>query len=353
MKLKRTYLSLALLLSLNAFPLLTHAEDKPKGLPAEVIKVAASTLTHQLEAVGTLEAWESAVIRPELNGIITRISFEESQAVKAGDVLFELNANSYRADVAQAQARVQLSQSEYKRAEQLLQKRVGSVTDRDTALAQLRVDEAQLQVARTQLDKMTLKAPFSGMIGLRTVSPGEYVTAGQSLVELADVTRMKVEFQLPETALSKIKTGQPVTLDIAAYPGQPVTGEIYAISPIIDSRSHSIRVKASIDNAKGSLRPGLFSKITVNIGQDDQAILVPEEAIIPNNTTFLVMKVDENNTVSLSPVTLGERRGDSVQILSGLTADEVIVTAGHIKLRPGMPVTPLFPQAQPAPAQEG
>ncbi|WP_372738625.1 efflux RND transporter periplasmic adaptor subunit [Neptunomonas sp.] len=351
--LKKQWLAPTLVLLMSSTPLLAAAVEKPQGLPAEVVKVEASTLTRTLKAVGTLEARESVIIRPEQSGLINKILFEESQQANKGDVLFELNADSYRAEVAQAQARVNLSLNEFKRAEKLLKKRVGSENDRDTTLAQLRVDEAQLEVAKTLLRKMTIKAPFSGAIGLRNVGPGDYVTAGQDLVTLSDIEQMKVEFSLPETVLSQIKNGQSVSLFVAAYPNAPFTGEIYAISPTIDPRSHSVKVKARIDNESGQLRPGLFATIHVSLGSDDQAFLVPEEAIIPNNNTFLVMRMDENNTVSMTPVTLGVRQNGQVQILTGLHAGDVIVTAGHMKLRPGMPITPLFPTPQNTAQQEG
>jgi membrane fusion protein (multidrug efflux system) len=349
---KKKWLITTLLL-ISTTPMLVTAAEKPRGLPAEVVKIQPEILRHELKAVGTLEAWESVIIRPEQSGLITKIKFEESHAVKQGDTLFELNADSYRAEVAQAKARVSLSLNEFKRAEKLLKKRVGSANDRDTTLAQLRVDEAQLEVARTLLKKMTIKTPFDGVIGLRNVSPGDYVTSGQDLVQLTDVSKMKVEFSLPETVLSQIKTGQIVSLNVAAYPRAEFNGEIYAISPVADARSHNIRVKAIVSNESGQLRPGLFSKISVLLSADDNALLVPEEAIIPNNGAFLVMRMDENNSVAMVPVTLGLRQGDQVQILKGVNAEDVIVTAGHLKLRPGMPITPIFPQSKNTPKQEG
>ncbi len=347
-------LSLGLILLSASLTSQAAEEKKPQGLPAEVVKIQTSTLINELNAVGTLEASEQVVIRPEQSGLVTQILFTEGQKVEKGATLFELNADSYKAEVAQAQARVRLSQNEYQRADQLLKKRVGSANDRDNALAQLRVDEAQLEVAKVLLNKMTIKAPFSGVLGLRNVSAGDYVTSGEALVSLADIDEMKVEFNLPETFLSQISNGQQVQLSVAAYPDTNFTGEVFAISPLVDPRSHSVRVKARVQNPDGLLRPGLFANIRVQVGKNDQALLIPEEAIIPNNNTFLVMKVDENNTVGMVPVTLGDRKNSQVQILSGLSADDVIVTAGHIKLRPGMPITPIFPQPQTADAkQEG
>ncbi len=341
------------LLLISSISLSSFADEKPRGLPAEVVKLQTQTLRHELSAVGTLEARESITVRPEQNGLITQILFNESHPVKQGDVLFQLNADSYLAEVAQAKARVSLSLNEFKRAEKLLKKRVGSENDRDTTLAQLRVDEAQLEVAKTLLKKMTIKAPFDGMIGLRNVSPGDYVTSGQDLVQLTDLSEMKVEFSLPETVLSQIKTGQTVSLHVAAYPETEFSGEVYAISPIADSRSHSIKVKAKVDNVSGQLRPGLFSKINVLLSFEKGALLVPEEAIIPNNGAFLVMRMDANNSIAMVPVTLGLRQDAQVQILSGLNADDVVVTAGHLKLRPGMPLTPIFPKTHDTAQKEG
>ncbi len=349
---KKQWLASTLLL-LTSISLYSFADEKPRGLPAEVVKLQTQTLRHELSAVGTLEARESITVRPEQNGLITQILFNESHPVKQGDILFQLNADSYLAEVAQAKARVSLSLNEFKRAEKLLKKRVGSENDRDTTLAQLRVDEAQLEVAKTLLKKMTIKAPFDGIIGLRNVSPGDYVTSGQDLVQLTDIGEMKVEFSLPETALSQIKTGQAVSLNVSAYPLTPFSGEVYAISPIADARSHSIKVKAKVNNTSGQLRPGLFSKIQVLLSYEKDALLVPEEAIIPNNGAFLVMRMDENNSIAMVPVTLGSRQDAQVQILSGLNADDVIVTAGHLKLRPGMPITPIFPKTHDTAQKEG
>lgn len=342
------------LLSLASTSVLAEGQ-KPQGLPAEVIQVKATALVQELQAVGTLEAWQSVVIRPEQAGIVSKIGFTEGKQVEEDSTLFALDADTYEAQVGQARARVKLSQLDYKRAEQLLKKRVGSANERDSALAQLRVDEAQLQVARTTLNKMTIKAPFSGVVGLKSVSRGDFVNVGQDLVTLVDLSSMKVEFKLPETALSQISLGQKVDLSIAAYPSQTFHGEIYTISPIVDPRSHSFSVKAKVANEDLRLRPGLFTQIKVQLGTNENALLIPEEAVIPNDNMFLVMKMDENNTVAITPVTLGARKKAQVEVVSGISAGDVVVTAGHIKLRPGMPITPIFPQpAQPAAdSQEG
>ncbi|WP_235263818.1 efflux RND transporter periplasmic adaptor subunit [Nitrincola sp. A-D6] len=225
-----------------------------------------------------------------------------------------------------------------------MERRVGSQTDRDTRLAQLRVNEAQVELARTQLAKTTIRAPFDGVVGLRHVSPGDFVSAGQDLVEVTDYSEMKMDFTLPERDLNQVQVGQQIEVHVDALPGETFQGEIYAISPSSRGGSHNLSIRARIPNDQGALRPGLFARIVIITGQDDQALMIPESAVIPENNDFFIMRLNAENQVSLVPVTLGSRRFGEVQILSGLEAGDIIVTAGQIKLHPGMPVTPLFPQ---------
>ncbi|WP_236588748.1 efflux RND transporter periplasmic adaptor subunit [Amphritea japonica] len=316
-------------------------QQAPQGLPAEVVHVQSQELIHSIEAVGTLRANESIILRPEQSGKIQQILFSEGSPVEEGTELLVLESSLYQAELQAAKARVSLSRIAYKRAASLVKKKVGSQQDLDSTLAQLRVDQAQQELAQTRLDKMTINAPFSGVIGLRQVSPGDYVNSGQDLVELTDINSMKVEFRIPENQLTNIHTGQQVEIQVDALKGESFTGTIYAISPSVNERGHNIAVRARVPNRGNLLRPGLFVRIQVITGSDDQALMIPEEAIIPQNNNFFVMKVIEGK-VDMVPVELGVRQNGQVNILTGLNADEVIITAGHIKLFPGMPVTPIF-----------
>ncbi|WP_432472729.1 efflux RND transporter periplasmic adaptor subunit [Amphritea sp. HPY] len=322
---------------------ISHAEEQqaPRGLPAEVVHVQNKPLTHMIEAVGKLQANESIILRPEQSGKIEQILFQEGGQVSAADKLLVLESSLYQAELEQAKARVSLSRIAHQRAASLVKKRVGSQQDLDSSLAQLRVDQAQQVLAQTRLDKMTINAPFSGVIGLRLISPGDYVTAGQDLVELTDLSTMKVEFQIPENKLANLKTGQTIRVLVDALKDEEFTGTIYAIAPSVNARGHNIAVRATVPNPGNLLRPGLFARIQVITGIDKTALMIPEEAIIPQNNSFFVMKV-EAGKVAMTPVNLGVRRNGEVNILSGLNADEVIITAGQIKLFPGMPVTPVF-----------
>ncbi|WP_296058445.1 efflux RND transporter periplasmic adaptor subunit [uncultured Amphritea sp.] len=332
----------------------THAQ----GLPAEVIHVQSKPLTHMIEAVGGLSANESIILRPEQSGSVEKVLFTEGATVKSGETLIVLESSLYKAQLQESKARVNLSRIAYNRAASLVKKKVGSQQDMDSSLAQLQVDQAQQQVAQTQLNKMTIKAPFDGVIGLRKFSPGDYVTVGQDLVELADINTMKVDFRVPENQLANIHTGQQIRIQVDALPGEIFNGSIYAIAPSIDERSHNIAIRAKIENRDNLLRPGLFARIQIITSTNENAVMVPEQAIIPQNDSFFVMTVSDEK-IAMAPVELGLRRDGEVNIITGLEAGQVIVTAGQIKLFPGSPVTPVFvdgtaeQSAQPSAEQPG
>ncbi|KAA0875907.1 efflux RND transporter periplasmic adaptor subunit [Nitrincola tapanii] len=338
-------LGLLTLILATAWSLPASSAEAPRGLPAEVHRVEASHLDSVLSAVGRLRANESIILRAEISGRIEQILFREGEKVNQGQELIRLDSASYEAELAQAQAQVNLSRAEYQRAADLLERRVGSQNDRDTKLAQLRVHEAQMELARTRLDKTRLRAPFEGVIGLRQVSPGDFISSGQDLVEVTDFSQMKADFSVPERFLSQLAVGQNLLIEVDALPGERFQGEIYAIAPSSSARSHNIQIRARIPNPDGRLRPGLFANIRIIIGENPQALMIPEQAIVPLDNQFYVMRMNEQNQVNMVPVTLGERRFGEVEIRSGIQAGDVIVTAGQIKLRPGMPITPIFPQS--------
>ena len=205
---------------------------------------------------------------------------------------------------------------------------------RDEAEAQLTINQAEVDLARARLEKTRISAPFAGVIGLREVSVGNYVSPGQDLVNLEDIDPIKVDFPVPERALSALEVGQPIEVTVDAWPGQTFTGEVYAIDPRIDAQGRSIAIRATIDNRDRLLRPGLFAAVRLITARREQALLVPEQAIFAQQGKPYVYKVVDG-VARLTQVQLGGRRVGQAEITEGLAAGDVVVTAGQLKLHDG------------------
>lgn len=315
---------------------------KPGGfaIPVEAKPVRVGTVTRVVEAVGTLRANESVVVRPELDGRIREIHFIEGQRVKAGAPLFSLEASIYEAELDQAQARLNLSRTNNQRMVTLRQRGMGSEQERDQALAELRVSQAAVALAEARLDKMTITAPFDGALGLRTVSVGDYVSSGQDLVNLLDFDPIKVDFRVPELYLPEIRVGQRIEVRVDAFPGEDFVGEVYAIDPQVDVNGRSLVLRARIPNPDSELQAGLFARVDLILERRENALLIPEDALVPQGDQQFVFRILDGKA-TLTEVDIGQRQGTEVEIGVGLQPDAVVVTAGQIKIRDGMPVTVL------------
>lgn len=329
-------------LLLTGFSLAGFADQAPQGLPAEVIKVSPQAISQHLDAVGTLNANESVTLRPETSGRVAATPVIEGAFAHKGDVLIQLDDETFRAQLKEARARQKLSEIELDRLEKLLKQNAISQTEVDKAEANVKIYQAQTESAQATLEKRYIRAPFDGFAGIRSVSAGEYVNAGTELLAFVDSKKLKLDFSLPESAINAVKLGQKLTLnvDVANVQAQ---GTVVAIAPRLDNKTRSFAVRALVDNPEGLLKPGLFAKVKLEISSQSDAVVVPEQALIPQGNRYFVMKVVDG-LVAMAPVTLGQRQRGSVQILEGVNADDVVITAGQIKLRPGVPVTPLFPQ---------
>ena len=316
------------------------------AIPVETAKPRVETVLRTVLAVGTLRSAESVVIRPEVAGRVAAIAFKEGAAVKKGDVLVTLDDDIARSQMNEARASLNLSKANFERAAKLFKQKVGSAQARDQALANMRVDEARVAVARAQFEKTVIRAPFDGIIGLKKVSPGDYLTVGAEIVNLEHIDTLKVDFAVPELALPEIAVGQAVTVTADALPGRSFEGKVYAIDPLIEAKGRSIAVRAHIDNAKRDLRPGLFVRIALVTARIEGALLVPEEAIVPVGRDRFVFRVRDGKA-SMTKVETGLRRKGEVQIVSGIGADDAVVTAGQIKLRDGVPVMAVPPGGAP------
>lgn len=299
-------------------------------LPVEAVTVAPQPLEGGLETVGSLRADESVVVSPEVAGRITRIHFSEGGRVRAGDPLFSLDSDTARAALAEAQANLANSRSAAARAEQLIDEQLIARSDYDTLRAQQAVDAARVASARTALSKMTLRAPFAGQVGLREVSVGDYVSAGQDLVTVVRTDPIEIDFSVPETQLAQLRPGQRIQVQVDAFPGETFGGEVVAIDPVIDTGSRSVQVRARIANPDGKLRPGQFARLQLQARGEATALLIPEQALMQQGEERFVYTVVDGKAKRVV-VQTGARVPGMVEVTSGLQAGDVVITAGHGK----------------------
>lgn len=314
----------------------TSRAAQPVAVEAE--KVRIDSIQRTIEAVGNLASNESVTLSPEISGRITHILFEEGQAVKKGDPLIRLDDAISRAELAQVEASLKLSRANYERAKTLFAQHTGTGRARDEAQAKLSTDQASLNLAKARLDKTTIYAPFDGIAGLRNVSIGDYVNPGQPMFNLESIDPLKVDFRMPEIYLGVLETGQKIQVNVDAFPNRSFEGEVYAIDPRVDSNGRTVVLRARLANEDGVLRPGLFARVSLVVNTTDGALIVPEQALIPQGNERFVYRIVDNKAV-MTRVETGQRRRGQVEITEGLSADDVIVTAGQMKLRPDSPVT--------------
>ena len=321
----------------------------PMPVEAEVVK--ADRVSQEIIAVGSLRSNESVVLTSEIAGRISGIHFREGQPVAKGTLLFELDDSIYRAELEQARAGLALSQRNHERSKELFERKLISTRERDEAAAKLDVDRAAVQLAEARQAKTRIRAPFEGVVGLRAVSPGDYVTAGQPLAPLEQISVLKADFRLSEAALSVIKVGQTLNLEVDSSPGRTFPGRVYAIDPRLAEETRSIGVRARVPNDKSELRPGLFARVRLIIAVRDNAVLVPEQAIVPMGEKLFVYVI-EDGKAAIRPVQLGVRQSGRVEVTSGVQLGETVITAGVQKIGPGSAVNPINLQPPPA-AQDG
>ncbi|SDO63024.1 membrane fusion protein, multidrug efflux system [Filomicrobium insigne] len=293
--------------------------------------------TRDLRAIGTLRSDESVKIAPEIAGRVVTVGFAEGQAVKQGDILMKLDDALAQAELADAEARYVLAQANNERAKAL--SKTGNVTEKaqDEAKANLRTSGAAVDLMKVRLDKHTVRAPFDGIVGIRQVSPGAFITAGTTVVNLEKIDQLKVDFSLPEIYLAEISTGQTVDLRVDALPGRGFQGKIYAIDPMVDVNGRSLTIRALVPNGDGELRPGLFVRIIVKGRIERQVVVVPESAVVPRAGENYVYRIDDGKVVE-AKVKLGDRANAEVQILEGLASGATVVTAGQQKVKNGASV---------------
>ena len=292
----------------------------------EAAKVATAPLSKAITAVGSLRSDESITVRPEVAGRVAFIGFEEGQRVPRGATLVRLDPAINQAEVQQAQANLTLARAKYERALELQGKGFISGQARDEAENNLKVAEAAVALANARLAKTEIKAPFTGVIGLRSISVGDYVKEGADIVNLEAIDALKVDFRVPEIYLKEIAVGQTLQVTLDALPGKTYAGRVFAINPLVDAAGRAIVIRAQVKNTDTALRPGMFARV------------LPEQALVPQGEDQYVFRIVDGKAAR-AKVTVGQRRDGMVEIVDGVAAGDLVVTAGQLKLRDGAPVT--------------
>lgn len=318
-----------------------HTQGPPGGeMPPTLVEAAkprTESVSETLAAVGTLRADEAVTIRPELAGRVEAVLFDEGQRVAKGAPLFRLDASLVRTEVAEAEANAANSGREFKRAQDLSGRKLIAQADVDSRRAQAKVDEAKLASSRTRLGKTELRAPFAGTAGLRRVSPGEYVNVGDALVDLVALDSLKLDFSLPEVYLGRFHPGQKISLSVDAQAGRQFDGEVYAVAPQVDLATRSVTLRARVPNTDGLLAPGQFAKVALAVGARESALLVPEQSLWPQGGKQNVYVIREGKA-ELVEVKTGLRKPGFVEIVSGIGPNDLVISAGQMKIGPGAKV---------------
>jgi membrane fusion protein (multidrug efflux system) len=332
---KNNFILVVVLLAISACEKEQAGSRGPGDRPAIVIthRVELQAMVDEIQALGTANANESVDIQSRIPSLIERIAFEEGQLVAAGDLLVELENNEIEAGLAVAEAALSESRSLYNRSQNLAESQAISASGLEQLHAQVQVDEAQVVAARARLDNTVIRAPFSGRIGLRRVSPGSFVNNSTVITTLDDVSKIKLDFSVPEAFLTVLSDGMNIVAHSLVYPDQEFRGVVQSIDTRLDPISRSIRVRAIIPNPEAALKPGMF--LTVDLQRDrGDVLLAPEQAIVPEGSAQFVFVVIDG-IVEKRTVVLGRRIPGYVVIDEGLSAGDTVVTEGTHKLRDG------------------
>ena len=301
----------------------------------ETHTVQTRALADDVSAVGSLVSNESVVLRPEVSGRIETIRFRDGETVRRGAVLVELDSAVERAELQQARANLTLAESNFRRTQDLFGRKFVSQSSLDDARAKLEVARAGLALAQARLARMQVRAPVDGVVGIRSVSPGDFVKDGDALINLEDIATLKLDFRLPELYLDRVRPGQALELSSDVLPGEVHSATVEAIDPLVDAQGRAVRLRASLVNPEMRLRPGVFARVRLILAERAEVPVVPEAALVPapGNTQF-VYRVEDGKVQRVS-VTTGQRRDAMVEVVDGLAPGAVVVTAGQLKLRDG------------------
>ena len=305
--------------------------------PVTRIKIQPQPWTPTVSAIGFIEPKRSVIIKSEEAGFISKIAFEDGQAIEAGALLLELNSDLADADLKAKRVQLPSVKAKYLRIKKLYQKGLASKQDTERTQAEYLRLKAELERASAKIKHRQVYAPFAGVLGISSLHVGDYLSVDQHIVRLEDPTEMKIRFTISQKDVAKVALGQQVKVYVDAYPKQPFMGEIKAIEPAVLQQSGLIEVLASLPNHHHKLLHGMFAKVQALLEVKPNQIRVPQTAVhftLYGDTVFVVKKDEQGDLrVHETNVTLGQRYGNQVQVLSGLKAGDEVVTHGLVRLR--------------------
>ncbi|MGJ8652554.1 MAG: efflux RND transporter periplasmic adaptor subunit [Opitutaceae bacterium] len=320
----------------------TNAGPWPESVSTFVVE--EQTWMNHLEAVGSIEPVQGVNLEAEIPGVVKTINFENGQDVKVGDLLVQLDVNVENAQLKAAEATARLADVEFERSNKL--RKTGSVTQSqlDSAIADQEKAKADVENLKAVIARKTIRAPFSGEVGIRQINLGQFVPQGAPIVSLQSNDQVFVNFTLPQQALAKVRTGMDVILSSDVYPDETFTGKLTAISPQIDPITRTVEIQGTLNNHKGFLRAGQFVRVKVALLEKNTVIVVPSTAIryAPYGNSIFIVEEAKNKAgeptghqVKQSFIRIGEQKGDFVSITKGLEIGDEVISAGAFKLRNG------------------
>jgi membrane fusion protein (multidrug efflux system) len=330
-----------------------EVDSVKEAVSVEVVTLRYEPISLEVALTGQLEAEFDVVIKPELDGTIRSIEFEEGQPAKKGALLFQLGDLEQRARLHEAQAAERLARDVYERTQRLANQDISSIARRAEATAALDEARAKIEFAQLQLDRTRIVAPFDGVLGSLMVGPGERVEPDIGLVEISAIDKLQLLFPVPEISIRLAKIGATIHARVASFPGERFAGEIFFISPTMDRGSRRLLLKAWIANDDHRLKPGMFANVDIVVFEKEAALMVPEASMVYDRSGIYVWRVDAEGLAEKIPVEIGIRQRGRVEVLEGLAEMDRVISAGVNKVMAGslidaVPAAGLAPAADEA-----